>query len=99
MAKKKADNTIVDEPKIDNTAEQTTEQPEAPVKTLSGMVTNCVKLNVRKKPSIKSKPIGVINSNTQVTVYPDESASGWYKVNADGVGEGYCMAKYIAIKP
>lgn len=66
-------------------------------KILLGVVTDCSKLNVRKKANIKSEVASVINAKTEVTVYPDESTKDWYKVKVNDV-IGFCMKKFIKIK-
>lgn len=70
---------------------------EVTPKTLVGVVTDCAKLNVRKKADVKADVIAVIDAKTEVTVNTDESVKDWYKVNVKGV-DGFCMKKFITIK-
>ena len=64
--------------------------------TGSGIVTDCLYLNVRKLPDINADVAVVIDALTQVCVDLDASTEDFYKVRtSDGV-EGFCMRKYIA---
>lgn len=57
--------------------------------TGSGIVTDCLYLNVRKLPDI--------NADVAVVIDLDASTEDFYKVRtSDGV-EGFCMRKYIAL--
>lgn len=62
-----------------------------------GIVTNCLYLNVRKRPDINADVAVVIDALAQVCVDLDASTEDFYKVRtSDGV-EGFCMRKYIAL--
>lgn len=62
-----------------------------------GIVTNCLYLNVRKRPDINADVAVVIDALTQVCVDLDASTEDFYKVRtSDGV-EGFCMKKYITL--
>lgn len=62
----------------------------------SGIVTDCICLNVRKQPDINADVAVVIDALTQVCVDLDASTEDFYKVRtSDGI-EGFCMRKYIA---
>lgn len=65
--------------------------------TGSGIVMDCLYLNVRKLPDINADVAVVIDALTQVCVDLDASTEDFYKVRtSDGV-EGFCMRKYIAL--
>ena len=62
---------------------------EANKKPRIGVVVNCMNLNIRKDPTQASESLGIIGSDTVVTICDDESVSGFYKVkNGDGIS-GY----------
>lgn len=63
----------------------------------SGVVTDCLKLNVRKKPSADAEILVIIDALSEVMVDVDASTNDFYKVAVDGV-EGFCMKKYIALR-
>ena len=90
---------------------ETVEQVETPVETsietepvesanpepVEGAV-GCEKLYVRSDATVDSEPIGVINRDSKVFVYEDESTEEFYKVcTATGL-EGYCMKKFISVQ-
>lgn len=82
---------------------ETKVEVETPVepKTVTGVVTNCSKLNIRTKPTKVTKKPNVVcevPSGTQLIVDLDKSTGDWYKVRtADGV-EGFCMKMYVTLK-
>lgn len=87
------------EPEVVETVEETIE-PEVPAEPTikTGIVSNCIKLNVRKEPTPLSTPVAVIDAGTEVEVNMDESTVTFFKVvTANGV-EGFCMNKYITIQ-
>lgn len=62
-----------------------------------GIVTNCLYLNVRKRPDINADVAVVIDALTHVVVDLDASTEDFYKVvTSDGI-EGFCVKKYITI--
>ena len=85
------------EPEVEEVVEPEPEVPAEPtIKT--GIVSNCIKLNVRKEPTPLSTPVAVIDAGTEVEVNMDESTVAFFKVvTANGV-EGFCMNKYITIQ-
>ena len=64
---------------------------------ISGVVTDCVKLNVRKEPSPNAEVVAVIELLSEVAVDMDASSEGFYKICTAAGIEGYCMKKYIAL--
>ena len=74
-------------------------EPVEPAKPepIEGTV-NCEKLNVRSDATIDSEPVGIINRDSKVFIYEDESTEEFYKVcTATGL-EGYCMKKFISVQ-
>ena len=64
---------------------------------LDGIVHNCVKLNVRKNPSIDSDVIAVLNEQDQIKVKDVDTISDWYFIQLPNGEEGFSMKKYIAV--
>ena len=58
-----------------------------------GVVTNCLRLNVREKPNKDSKVVMVVDKGDTLVIDPNESTDGWYCV--DG---GYVMKEFVTIK-
>lgn len=71
------------------------EEPEA--KTLVGIVTNCLKLNVRKTPVPNGEIICEIPALSEVLIDEKESTVNFYKIYTVSGIEGYCVKDYIAI--
>jgi uncharacterized protein YgiM (DUF1202 family) len=65
---------------------------------ITGVVTDCLKLNVREAPSTDAKVLSEIQALSEVKVDLDESTDTFYKIcNAAGI-QGFCMKKYIALR-
>ena len=64
----------------------------------SGVVTECVRLNVRKTPSADGEIAAIVDCLTSVTVDLESSTDEFYKISAANGIEGFCMKKYIALK-
>jgi hypothetical protein len=60
-----------------------------------GVVTDCVKLNVRKEPSKDSDVACELLLGTEVMIDIFESTDDFYKVITEAGVEGYCMKKFI----
>ena len=105
MAKRemKTTNTEVET----NNAEQEESAPEVTTETtntevetvapVEGVVIDCSKLNIRKKPSIKAAVIDAIKVNTKVSIDTAKSTDEWFKVTVGDI-QGFCMKKYIKTK-
>ena len=64
-------------------------------KPVQGFVSGCKRLNVRKKPSINSDVVCVIDDGTEVLAIKSDSTNEWLEVVAANGEKGYCMKKYI----
>lgn len=73
------------------------ETTEVTKKLVDGKVTNCTKLNVRKKPELTAEPIAVVDVSTTLAVDIDKSITDWYKVTLANGKSGYCMKQYVTL--
>ena len=81
----------VDEVEVTETIENADEATEAKV-PIYGVV-NCARLNIRRGPSIDTKPVTIVEngSELEIEVFNDE----WFKaLTNDGIS-GYCMKKFV----
>lgn len=60
-----------------------------------GVVTDCLKLNVRKQPSKDAEVLKTIDALTEVVILKE--VNDFYEVALKTGESGYCMKKYIAI--
>lgn len=75
-----------------------TQSEEIQPTSVSGVVVNCLKLNVRKEPKSNAEVVTLISALTEVVVDVNASNGDFYKVcTATGI-EGFCVKKYIALK-
>ena len=64
-------------------------------KTVTGVVVNCSKLNVRAEPSLFADVVAVLDAETEFKIDVAQSNRDWFKIcTAIGV-EGYCMSKFV----
>lgn len=66
-------------------------------KFVDGIVTDCVRLNVREDPSPTSTILGTITADAEVIVNKEESTEEYYKICTSIGLEGYCMKKFVTI--
>ena len=65
---------------------------------IPGIVTDCLQVNVHKKPKNDSEIVTTVDALSEVSVNMGASTNLFYRVyTADGA-EGFCMKKYIALK-
>ena len=65
---------------------------------ITGIVDNCIRLNVREKPSIDAEILTALEAGSEVRLLKDEIENGFYKICTASGLEGYCMCEYIVIK-
>ncbi len=65
---------------------------------MPGVVTNCLRLNVRKEPKADAEVIAVIDALSEVMIEVPASYGDFYKVCTAAGIEGFCMKKYIALR-
>lgn len=71
---------------------------EDPVEVKIGIVTDCVRLNVRKEPQADAEIVCEVDSQSELMIDENQSSDEFYKVcTASGV-EGFCVQKYIEIQ-
>lgn len=110
-AEEKPDEVKVEDPVSSEIAEDVTEDitevTEAETETAHvievvkpkvGIVTGCIKLNVRKAASSTAEILGVIEEGSEVQIDNDFNAPDFYKVSAATGMEGFCMKKFITVK-
>lgn len=93
-------DTVTEEPVVtpEVTEEPVTEEPTVEEDdTIIGVVTECVKLNVRKEPVADAEILTTILLGAEVQVDIFESTEDFYKVTTGAGIEGYCVKDYINI--
>lgn len=90
------DEVAMEQPVIEEVASEVAEEPKTD-EFLDGIVHNCVKLNVRKNPSIDSDVIAVLNEQDRIKVKDVDILSDWYFIQLPNGEEGFSMKKYIAV--
>ena len=77
---------------------ETTEKQPKVREPRTGVVTDCVKLNIRKSPASDATILAEIPVGTKVQIFDKESTKDFHHVcTATGI-DGFCMKKFIKIK-
>ena len=80
---------------VEETTEEVVEEASDDEILDIGVVTDCLKLNVRKQPSKDAEVIKTIDALTEVVILKE--VNDFYEVALKTGESGYCMKKYIAI--
>lgn len=64
-----------------------------------GTVTDCIRLNVRKDPNPNAEIICEVSAATDLMIDEEQSTDTFYKVFTAAGVEGYCMKRFVTIKP
>ena len=81
-------------PEQDETVEEEAQESEL----VFGVVTNCVRLNIREEPNISAPIITEVNALSELMIDLVASNEEWYSVCTEVGIEGFCMKKFVAIK-
>ena len=80
---------------VEETTEEVVEEASDDEILDIGVVTDCLKLNVRKQPSKDAEVLKTIDALTEVIILKE--VNDFYEVALKTGESGYCMKKYIAI--
>lgn len=80
---------------VEETTEEVVEEASDDEILDIGVVTDCLKLNVRKQPSKDAEVLKTIDALTEVIILKE--VGDFYEVALKTGESGYCMKKYIAI--
>ena len=84
---------------VEPVAEPVEQVEVEPVPPVTGVVTNCLKLNVRSEPKPTAEALCIVERGSELIVYKDESTEAYYKVCTAAGVEGYCVKFYVKVKP
>ena len=74
------------------------EEIEEAVEDIIGVVTDCLKLNIRKEPNKDSDVVVIVTCLDELKIDPDASTDDWYAVCTVAGIEGFCMKKFVAVR-
>lgn len=93
------EDSLVDEQAPENVVETVEESiEETPAASVTGVVTNCLKLNIRENPNTDSKVVCEVTMLDELMIDEEASTDEWFKVYTEMGVEGFCMKKYVAVK-
>lgn len=91
------ENSVLDD-SAEAIEEQETELCEDAARNVIGVVTDCLKLNIREKPTKDSRVVTVVTCLDELEIDMGDSNDDWYAVcTATGI-EGFCMKKFVAVR-
>ena len=91
--------SLVDEQTPENVVETVEDSiEETPAAPVTGVVTNCLKLNIRENPNTDSKVVCEVTMLDELMIDEEASTDEWFKVYTEMGVEGFCMKKYVAVK-
>lgn len=82
---------IVDEVKLVVETVETVVLPE----TVTGIVVDCTKLNVRANPSSSANVVCILEAGSEIQINVAKSNNEWFSVCTVTGIEGYCMRKFV----
>lgn len=74
------------------------EEIEEVAEEIVGVVTDCLKLNIRKEPRKDSEVAAIVTCLDELRIDPDASTDDWYAVCTAAGIEGFCMKKFVAVR-
>lgn len=89
---------IVPTPELEETAELEAQETETESDLVIGVVTNCIRLNVREEPNVSAPIITEVDALSELMVDVGKSDEEWYSVCTEAGIEGFCMKKFVDIK-
>lgn len=63
--------------------------------SVTGIVVDCAKLNVRVAPNALADVVCVLDAQSELEIDVSKSTDEWFKICTAIGAEGYCMRKYI----
>lgn len=72
---------------------------EKKVEPRHGIVTNCLRLNIRNEPNQNAKILCEVTAMADLVIDEDESTDDFYKVSTSVGIKGLCMKKYVTVLP
>lgn len=63
-----------------------------------GIVTDCMRLNIRSEPRADAPIVCTISCLTEVMIDEDESTQDYYKIYLASGLDGFCVKKFIAVR-
>lgn len=77
--------------------EEEKKDPKKAVKVF-GRINGCKLLNIRKKASLDSLVLGVLNAASKFLIDKKLSTEDFYKISFNGIN-GYCLKKFVELIP
>lgn len=82
---------------VPETVEETPVSVPESEPTVTGVVTGCGKLNIRKEPNTSATILCEVTLKSELVIDPDKSTDDWYSVCTPAGVEGFCMKKFVAL--
>lgn len=83
---------------FDEVVEEQVVEAEEKADALFGVVTDCLKLNIREEPDKDSDVMTVVTCLEELMIDMEKSTDDWYAVCTVSGLEGFCMKKFVAVR-
>lgn len=83
---------------VDDTQQIPEDNIEPPAEPIEGYVTDCIKLNIRKEPSLQADILCEVPVASKLAIDVEHSNDEWFSVVTESGVNGFCMAKYVNVK-
>lgn len=83
---------------IESMEDMNIEEVEEETQEIIGVVTDCLKLNIRKEPSKDSEAVAIVTCLDELMIDMASSTDDWYAVCTAAGIEGFCMKKFVAVR-
>lgn len=82
---------------VDSVEETAEDIRDEVVESIIGIVTDCLKLNIRKEPNKDSEVVTIVSCLDELQIDPEASTEDWYAICTVAGIEGFCMKKFVAV--
>lgn len=96
MSHKIYEDSILDDSEIIESIEN--KEIEEVSEEIIGVVTDCLRLNIRMKPCKDSEVVAIATCLDELRIDCEESTDDWYAVCTVAGIEGFCMKKFVAVR-
>lgn len=71
---------------------------EISVERVVGVVSDCLRLNIRKEPKMDAPIVCVVNVLSELSIDPNNSTDEWFNVYTESGNTGFCLKKFVAVR-
>lgn len=97
MSDKHYEDPVLDD-SVEIAEDTKVEEIEEAVEEIIGVVSDCLKLNIRKEPNKDSDVVAVVTCLDELKIDLTASTDDWYAVCTAAGIEGFCMKNFVSVE-